>query len=234
MKFFPLIVGFIFIVSFGSVFAKEPEFIFSWQAQTTTPQWYEGKAFPSYGSDIDVSFEIVEQNGSLKGNFIDISNKEVRWYINDEFVKKGNGLQHVRIKNKDYPYETLSVRVSVVDYYDSELGRSYNINHHESIPIVAPHVVGDYHKFTPDVLPSEKISLSIYPFFFNIDPDALKVSWKVNNEIVSINPDSKYNLDISIPDSDEIRGRIFPVEVSVNQEGSLFSSGTFYEQFRIR
>ncbi len=220
-------------MSSGSVFAKEPEIIFSWQAQTITPSWYEGKAFPSYDSDIDISFEVVEQNGALKGSLIDISNKEVRWYINDDFVKKENGLQSVRVRNKDYPDKTLSVRVSIVDYYDSELGRSYNINHHESIPIVAPRVVVDYHKFVPDVLPSEKLFLSVYPFFFNIDPNALRVSWKVNGKEVPVEADSKYTLNVSIPE-EGVRGRIFPIEISVNQEGGLFSSATFYEQFRIK
>lgn len=226
-----LIICLMFFVS-GSVFAQGPEFLFTWSADTIVPEWYEGKAFPSYGSTLTASFEIIEQNGSNKGKLVDLSNKEIRWYVGGDLARTGVGLQSLRIRNEDYPGKDISVRVSIPEYYDAELGRAYEASHYESIPILSPRVVGDYYQFDNKVLPGERVLLSVHPFFFNASKESMKVTWKIGNEEIAVDPTEKYSLYINIPQEVQ-RGNAFPVEVSVGQVGKLFSSATFFEQFLV-
>ena len=216
----------------GSVFAQGPEFLFTWNADTFIPEWYEGKAFPSYGSTLSVSFEIIEKNGSNKGKLIDLSNREIRWYVGGDLARTGVGLQSLRIRNEDYPGKSISVRVSVPNYYDAELGRSYDVSHYESIPIVSPRLVGDYQQFDNKLLPGKKMFLSIHPFFFNGSNESMRVTWKIGGEEVLVDPSEKYSLYINVPQEIQ-RGSVFPVEVSVGQIGKPFSSATFFERFLI-
>lgn len=227
-----LIICFIFFIISGSVFAQEPEFLFTWQAETSSPDWYEGKEFPSYGSIVNVAFEAIEKNGVNKGKFIDLSQREIWWYLGGNLVKKGVGLQSLRINNNDYPGKDIAVKVTIPEYYDSQLGKSYEVSHYEYIPIVSPRVVGDYYQFTNRVLPGKKLLISAYPFFFNAQEDGLKVMWKIANKDVSIDPTQKYALYVDIP-QETPRSSVFPVEVSVSQVGKLFSSATFFERFII-
>lgn len=212
------------------VYADEPEFIFSWKAHTGTPYWYEGRKFPSYNSYIDVTFEIVEQNGSLRGNLIDLSKKEIRWYLNNDLVRKGEGLNHIRIHNKDYPGKSVLVRISVVDYYDAALGKSYNVDYYKYIPIVYPQVVVDYGQFNRSVLPGQDITFVASPFFFNGSQESLNVTWSVDGKVIDIDPQHKYFLSISVP-NDAQKNYVFSVGVSANSPGELFSSASFFEKF---
>lgn len=208
--------------------------MFSWDTNTSAPIWYEGKRFPSYESGIAVSLELIEQNGAPEGRLIDLSNKEVRWYINDEFIEKGNGMQTLIAKGeKTYPGKDISVKVTVVDYYDSQTGQTYNVSYHKTIPILYPAVKVDYRLFEPRVVPGQKLVFSAFPFYFNVSKDQLRSSWKVANQEVSpLTLEDPFELNVDIPGDIE-RGRVFPIELKVSQVGKLFSSASFFEKFFI-
>ena len=71
--------------------ASSPQFLVTWKTSGSyIPSFYLGKALPTYGSQITASLELVSQ-----GKILDLSNQTIYWYLEDNLVGGGVGVQQV-------------------------------------------------------------------------------------------------------------------------------------------
>lgn len=189
------------------------EFMTSWQSQTFVPAWYEGKAFPTYQSPINIGFEIVED-----GKMVDLSKTAVRWYVDGKLFRNetnGLGIKQVIVFNRKYGGDISSIKISIPDYKGRVLEEILDI------PIKRPEVVIDVPYFQKKV---EKGTNTLYawPFFFNAtNAGGLSLRWIVDgNELQTGNantPELLYTVG-----NDITPGSKSTIEaVMINQKKSL-------------
>ena len=156
---------------------SSPQFMVSWQAQSYVPSWYSGKVFPTQGSTVEVSFELIDG-----GKIVDLSSSKVRWYVNDKLIQNeqnGLGLRYLKTFVQDYSGQETEIRITIVDYRGQALHKIVRI------PVVRPEAVID----AP--YPDWKISngesfFQAFPFFFNVkNLGDLSFNWTVNNQPAS-------------------------------------------------
>ncbi len=162
-------------LSFVSVRAQiSPQFLVSWQTQSYAPGWYTGKIFPTQGSSVEISFELIDS-----GKIVDLSATKVRWYVNDKLVQNeqnGLGLKYLKTIVPNYAGQEMEIRITIVDYKGQVLNNTIRI------PVVKPEVVID----AP--YPGNKVSFGsnffeAIPFFFNIkNLGNLSFEWTFNNK----------------------------------------------------
>lgn len=148
------------------------EFITSWSSNSFVPSWYQGKAFPTYGSRINVAFEVLED-----GKVADLSKVPVRWYVNDDLVLNevyGNGIKTYSFVNEDYGNGMAVVRIMMPDYKGGVIGTTINI------PTKTSELVFDIPYFQRKVERKDN-QIKAWPFFFNINNiGQLNFRWKAN------------------------------------------------------
>ncbi len=150
-----------------SVFAADPQFMVSWNASSFAPQWYQGKILPSKGSRVNISFELIGQDKTNLGKVLDLSNRLVKWYVNNQYYDQGQGLKSISFPiNKWIASDNLSVRISSEVENPSDGSVSF-VDNYITIPIVNPEVVIFNKNFSNIINANSMISLSSAPFFFN-------------------------------------------------------------------
>ncbi|MEE8131707.1 MAG: hypothetical protein V3T98_01555 [Candidatus Paceibacterota bacterium] len=193
-------VGFVFLFSVGFVLlpltikAASPQFLTSWQADSYTPSWYQGKIFPTRGSLINVSFELIDNN-----KIINLSRNKIRWYINDKLFKNedsGLGIKSLKFINNNPPGSDVEIKIAIVDYGANPL---YKIIH---IQIVMPEAIIDA-PYPERKTSTGENSFRVFPFFFNIkDLNELSFEWLANEQTAGIaeNPQElSLNIDTQTP-----------------------------------
>ena len=164
-----------------AAWAAEPQFLVSWEAKNTVPVWFEGKSFPTNESTVAASFELVSQNKADFGKVISLSNREVRWYLNDQLVRRGNGLQTFNVGVGDFPGSETDVRISV-EFYDSETKETRFIDYRFAVPVIDPVVVLWHPSFSLSLPLNQEVVITAFPFFFNVADRLLNVIWDVNGK----------------------------------------------------
>lgn len=199
LKFFIFlffIVGFLFLnfvnAQTAAQTASRPQFMASWQAQSSSPSWYQGKIFPTKGSKIDIAFELIDN-----GKIADLSKLKVRWYLNDKLVlneKNGLGIKSYSFNTYDYAGQDAEIRIAIIDYKGGE-----QIGKIITIPIVYPEAVIDA-PYSNLQIKTGNIPLIAYPFFFNVlDFKKLSFNWSVNNQAAEVNDINRQQaLDLNI------------------------------------
>lgn len=178
---FFLAVVLFFNFSGGPVFGQavqsprqnEPQFMVSWQAKSFVPFWYAGKILPTKGSQVSVSFELIDA-----GSLADLSKSRVRWYVNDKLVRNednGLGIKSFQFTLPDYANFVTEVKITVLDY------KSFSqLNKVVAIPSAAPKIAinAPFADLTAGKNPFEAA-----PFFFNIKKlSDLSYTWSANNQ----------------------------------------------------
>jgi hypothetical protein len=147
------------------------DFMVSWQTRTYAPDWYIGKALPTYQSFIDVQFELIED-----GKVADLSKAIVRWYVDDKLFKNedsGLGIKKFTVYNQKYGGVT-SVKISLPEYKGAVLEKTIDI------PVKNPEVVIDI-PFFEKRIPKGESKLFAWPFFFNtLAAGNLSLQWTVD------------------------------------------------------
>lgn len=172
-----------------SSFSASPQFLTSWQAQSYTPLWYQGKVFPTRGSVMEINFELINNN-----KIVNLSKNIVRWYINDKLVKNeknGLGIKSLKFINNNPPGSEIEVKIVVLDYGAEPL---YKI---VRIPVSQPEAVIDA-PFAERKINKGKNLFRAYPFFFNVkDLNTLFFQWQANEQTAEpgANP-RELNLDV--------------------------------------
>ncbi len=189
--FIILLSTFYFLLS-GSVFAQTaaPQFLTSWQAQSYAPGWYQGKIFPTKGTPITISFELID-----KGKIVDLSKAAVRWYINDELVKNednGLGIKSLRFNMPDYAGQETEIKTTIPDYKGSQLDSITRI------PSKVPEVVIKS-TYVGQRIQAGESSFEAIPYFFNANSlNNLSFDWLANGEKTNNYADTPWSLKLNI------------------------------------
>ena len=205
-----LLVASLFTVSANKVFAADPQFFVSWSADSFTPSWYEGKAFPTKGSKVNVSFELVSQNSADFGKIVNLSSSQIRWYINDSFYIQQNGLNSLTFTNNSFPNSTIKVRISAEVTNPSD-GNSSLVNKYVTIPVASPKVIISSKDFSRILGPNSAVNLTAAPFFFNVDSiNNISAIWNVSGQQSDKNAENPFSLVVKFGQN------IFPGPITVN------------------
>ena len=168
--------------------AFSPQFLVTWKtAGSYIPSFYQGKALPTYGSKITASVELVWQ-----GKILNITNQTIYWYLNDNLVGGGVGVQQVSFPPTGDAPNSLTLKVVLPSYN----GGYYS--HAIQIPMVKP-VAVIYAPFPGGQFSQNPITVKAYPYFFNTAAASdLAFTWTVNGQ-VGANAENPEQAQITLP-----------------------------------
>lgn len=174
------------------------EIILTWKAGNYTPPTYKGKAIPSGRTGIIASMQLVDN-----GEIMDISDRNIIWYVNNDFYTSGMGLQTIQTGTPKFPGEIMFIRAEIQNY------RNQNLLKTAEIKTIRPEVVIE--AAYPNNTSFERI-LTAYanPYFFNIKKATdLVYKWTVNEQeaqstenpqvlTIGLSEEAKNNLTLDI------------------------------------
>jgi hypothetical protein len=150
--------------------ANDIDFFASWRADAYVEPTYAGRIFPSYGTPVEASFELLDA-----GKPVNLTNRIINWVLDGAPLQSGAGLQ--KIKFSSDPLRAGSehnVRIVVPDYKGAD--RVFNL----TIPVRRPEVVIKTPFFRAATPPGSHV-LSALLFYWNTaDPDGLFYEWSLN------------------------------------------------------
>jgi hypothetical protein len=192
----------VFVFLLAGVFSSQaqastPDFLVSWKAQTSAPFDYLGKNFPVNKSVITVSFELIGTVGSQKGKVLDMTDKEVRWYVNGKLMAQDNNKKTFSFITADDDDSSTDVKISA-EYFDPDVGYSYFVNKYISIPLSHPHVVLNSISGGSLVSIGSGIRIFAAPYFFNTPLKNLIIQWVVNGKEIETDVKDPWNLDVNV------------------------------------
>lgn len=183
------LIGFIGQIGYSQT---TPQFLVSWQANSTAPSWYSGKIFPTKDSPVEISFELIDSDKQ-----VNLSKTAVRWYINDKLEKNesdGFGIKYLKFIASDYPGQDTEIRISIPSY--KNFGPLDKII---TIPIAKPQAV-IIAPYSDKKIAAGKSAFEAIPFFFSAqDLSQIIYKWFVDNRAVSDSGDNSRILDLNIP-----------------------------------
>lgn len=163
----------LFISSYSVASAAAPQFFATWRAESFTPSWYAGKTYPTKGTPVRVSFELIDS-----GKIADLSNTIVRWYVDDTLAKNendGRGIKTLAFSVPDYAGQETQVRISIPSYRGGD-----SLNSIVHIPVQSPRIVIDA-PYPDRQIAAGDTAFTLVPFFFNISTlDNLTIGWSAN------------------------------------------------------
>lgn len=148
-----------------------PDFLITWRAQSYAPPSYRGKALPTTGTPVVVSFELVGQ-----GKIVDLSKQPVYWYLDNEYLNGGNGVQTAAF-NVVFPMiGSQEIRIEIPDFNGVDLSKRI------VIPVANPEAVIEA-PFPNARFSGTALQLVGQPYFFNIQHlSDLTFTWSVNGD----------------------------------------------------
>ncbi len=194
----------IFKLPVGSA-QSSPVFWITWTTDSYAPNSYEGKILPANSANVSVSFELFEN-----GKPLNLSNQEVRWFMNNVIAAKGVGLKTFAFAPGG---AKPAIRVELPSFRGgASLAKSI------SIPIADPEII-----INMDNAPSagKSINLRALPYFFNIkNITDLSFNWKINSASPEGSPEDPSLLTIVVPEGAAPGDKII-AEVTAEVENSL-------------
>ncbi len=153
--------------------APSPTFLITWETTGSyIPSFYQGKAFPTYGSKITASVELI----SAQGKTLNLSGKTIYWYANDNLIGGGPGIQTITFPPIGDAPNSLALRVTIPNYNGAFL------IHQITIPMVLPRVVL-LAPYPNGQFSQNPVNITAIPYFFNVsDPSNLSYTWSVNGQ----------------------------------------------------
>jgi len=157
-----------------------PSFIYlSWEGDGGAPLNYEGKILATIGSIIKVSVQPLIYSA---GKYLDSSEWEYKWFLNDEIVAKGKGLKDFRFRAKDYNAASYKVRVKVVFSDQSFKEKELTISIAKPEVLVKPFDAKVIIKGKNLETNNPEIKLQAIPYFFGGGNNNLRLSWYLNDQ----------------------------------------------------
>lgn len=166
-----------------------PSVIITWQAQNYFPADFPGKARITPSSQVTAAIDMVQ---GVK--LINLSSAQVSWFVNDALVQSGLGLTNITFTASPDANNLVSIRVQI-----QTGGGTYQNS--ISIQAVAPFSVIDHPSVTPNVSAGSSVTLTAWPYFFNVGSlSDLKFTWQVNGGTYTSNG-NQLTLQIGTPQS---------------------------------
>jgi hypothetical protein len=167
---------------------SEPQLLITWRARSYAPPAFTGKVLPTLGSLVTASVEVVEG-----GKLADLSKQTIYWYLDDDFLDGGPGVQRVSFRVTSIRGGKNDLRAELPVYR----GRSTVLKTVE-IPVVWPEAVVEA-PFPNGTFSGDSIQLVGAPYFFNaLDGSKLNLRWNVNG-VEPANVSSPFALSVAIP-----------------------------------
>ena len=187
--------------------AGEPEFFMTWSASNSyAPGLYPDKILPNQSSQITASFELI-----ANGKTVDVSNQVIYWYLNDNLLGGGLGVQHFTFTPRDEAPATEELKVDLPNYPGGIL------IHQIAVPIVQPTAV-ILAPYPGSQFSGNSLNLTALPYFFNASSVApLSFSWTVNGQAVT-SAENPTSLQISLPASTPAG---YDVDVTLNVNNTV-------------
>lgn len=169
--------------------ASSPTFLVTWKTTGSyIPSFYVGKALPTYGSEITASLELI----SPQGKVLDLSGQTIYWYLDDNLIGGGAGVQQVTFPPLGDAPNVADLRVTLPNYNGTYLVHAINI------PMVLPEAVIDA-PYPNGQFTQNPLIVQSLPYFFNIpDPSDLSYAWSVNGQTGS-NTENPEAAQITLP-----------------------------------
>ncbi|MEK9186341.1 MAG: hypothetical protein AAB885_02010 [Patescibacteria group bacterium] len=173
--FYFLVVIFTFSFLFFHLVTAQatPEFMVSWKADSYVPSDYRGKILPSPSSSIEMAFELIDG-----GRIANISNNQVRWYVNGRLYRSGAGLKSITYVPAQFDRQNREAHIEIIGY------RGLNLEKRFTVPVAEPSVV---------IVPISQNEFRALPYFFNISSfNQLQFDWRANDlapENIAEHPD---------------------------------------------
>lgn len=199
--------------------AQQPayEFIFNWKSDAYAPAFYKGKILATNDSRITAAFNLIRG-----GKLIDLSKKEIRWFIGGKLIERGAGKQTISFQRANGREREIVARVEIVGLNGEDLSKIF------IIPTTAPEAVID----APEITAGTNI-LRILPFYFNIgDLSQLSFKWEVNNEETLGDAKQPNILRIDIPEG--ARGAELRISGSARSNNGFLEAAKKVKEFIIR
>jgi hypothetical protein len=165
---FPALIG----ASFLSAHAQtDPaELVFTWNAENFYPANYPGKAYATEGSPVTVSAEMLQG-----GRFLDVSEANVKWYLDNKLYAEGRGLKEIQFTAKSRRGSSHIVR-ALFERAGVKTEASVQI------PVRAKEVVVESSAPSGSVPANSSVSLLAVPYFWNVSAlSDLRFSWRIDN-----------------------------------------------------
>ncbi len=180
MKKLPFLIGTAALLSFfffskmpvSNAQTATPQLLITWKALGSyIPPSYTGKALPTIGSRISAALQAFGVNGP-----VDLSSQTIYWYLNDDLIGGGPGVDQITFPPLGEPPDTLTLRAEIPSYPGGFL------SHEVEVPLVNPQVV-ILSPFANGRTSENPVFLSALTYFFTVsDPFALSYVWQVNGE----------------------------------------------------
>ncbi|MCH7677422.1 hypothetical protein IH879_21080 [candidate division KSB1 bacterium] len=177
-----VVLGILLLGTFTPVAGQAtPEFLVTWKANTYVPAGYQAKALPIRGSQVEVSFELIDN-----GKIADLSRSTIRWFINFKLQETGIGNKTFAFTITPYDNRIPSIKILILDYKGAELKHLFDI------PIAEPDVVIDT---------NDQRNFRGLPYFFNVNNiNSLDFGWEVNDKKPEGAVDRPDLLSLDIPE----------------------------------
>lgn len=178
-----------FTISFAQT-APAPQFFVSWQAHTYAPPFYTGKRLATNNSTVTATFELL-----TGGRSADLSQQTIRWYLNNELYRSGDGLKTITFNIDPLTKNDYTVRITLPRYRNGD-----DLDHLFTIPIVPPEVVIDA-PYPEGKIPAGTNLLRALLYFFNTTNPArdIDIAWTVNGERTQTSALTPDILEMQIP-----------------------------------
>lgn len=210
------------LISFyGVVLAQETSIILTWQANNFYPADYQGKSEAALSSPVSVSATVLEN-----GKFINPSDFEFFWYLDNSLLNRGVGMDEIifnadKLEGGEYFIRTVMVR------------EGERLEGSITIPAGSRELVIENPRPSNIVKLGERVELEAIPYFFNVNIlDELSFFWSVDN-VDNENQRTNY-LTLDIGNSSSLRGTNISVTGSVINENKPTESAITNLRLRIR
>lgn len=135
------------------------------------PSFYQGKAFPTYGSKITASIEIISE-----GKIANLQSQTIYWYVNGTLIGGGAGVQQITFPVIGASPNVQILKASLPSWSGGSIAPSVQI------PMVNP-VAVIYSPYPGGEFSASTISAKALPYFFNISsPNDLSYTWSANGQ----------------------------------------------------
>lgn len=200
-----MVAGLLALSGIPRASAASPQILITWKTTGSyIPSGYQGKALPTYGSNITASIEIVSD-----GKLVDLSGQTIYWYLNDTdtLIGGGVGAQSITFPPLGKPPNVTTLEVEL-PYYPSGF-----ILHSIDIPMVQPQAVIEA-PYPAGQFSINPVTLTAVPYFFSISsPTDLSYSWSVNDQPGS-NTENPNVVQITLPQG-TAAGTSFDVSLTI-------------------
>ena len=188
----------------------------TWRTNSYTPPWFMGKALPTANSQITASLELIDA-----GKIINLSGQKVYWYVDDELIGAGIGLQKITFNAPSVTDNILDVRAEIPGYNPNS---SNPILKTIEIPIINPEAVIES-PYPGNQLFTSSPTFKAWPFFFNTqDVTKFGFTWTANGATSqnTENPDTLVvNIDPASPS-----GFSLGIGLTIQTSGGIYNSAS--------